>query len=183
MTPTKLASLIGAVLGLIFVLANIGALPAGLGTVLRVLGVAAFVAVLIAVRRPRHPAAVARPAGSGFGRGYWLVVAGEVVAIAVGLALLNDPLHAPQAAVAWISFVVGAHFIGLAVVWKQPFFHWLGASILLCGATGLVLAVATSSQGAIDAVGGVLPGALLLAFSLWGSTRGADSDAARTMTY
>jgi hypothetical protein len=36
--------------------------------------------------------------------------------------------------------------------------------------------------GVIDAVGGVLPGALLLAFSLWGSTRGADSDATRTPT-
>lgn len=58
-----------------------------------------------------------------------------------------------------------AHFIGLAVVWEQPFLHWLGASILLCGATGLGLAVAASSQSAIDAAGGVLPGALLLAFN------------------
>jgi hypothetical protein len=72
--------------------------------------------------------------------------------------------------------------MGGRIVWKQPFFHWLGTSILLCGATGLVLAVATSSTGVIDAVGGVLPGALLLAFSLWGSTRGADSDATRTPT-
>jgi hypothetical protein len=118
--------------------------------VLRVLGVAAFVAVLIALCRPPRPAAVTRPAGGGFRRGYWLVVAGEVVAIAVGQALLNGPLHAAQAAVAWIALVVGAHFIGLAVVWKQSFFHWLGASILLCGAIGLVLAVATSPQGAID---------------------------------
>jgi hypothetical protein len=108
--------------------------------------------------------------------------AGEVVAIAVGLALLHGPLHAPQAAVAWIALVVGAHFIGLAVVWKQSFFHWLNASILLCGAIGLVLAVATSPQAAIDTVAGVLPGALLLAFSLWSSIRGADYDAARTTT-
>jgi hypothetical protein len=167
MTAEKWGSLIGAVFGLIFVLANTGALQPGLGTVLRVLGVAAFVAVLVTLRRP---AAVTRPAGSGIGRSYWLVVACEVVAITVGLVLLNGPLHAPQAAVSWISFVVGAHFIGCAVVWKQPFFHWLGTSILLCGATGLVLAVATSSTGPIDAAGGVLPGALLLAFSLWGST-------------
>jgi hypothetical protein len=182
MTAEKLGSLIGAIFGLIFVLANSGALPLEIGMVLRILGVAAFIAVLIALRRPRRPAAVARPAGSGFGRGYWLVVAGEVLAIAVGLALLNGPLHAPQAAVAWISFVVGAHFVGLAVVWKQPFFHWLGASILLCGSIGLALAVAASSESAVDTVGGVLPGALLLAFSLWGSTRVAGSDAARTTT-
>jgi hypothetical protein len=111
----------------------------------------------------------------------WAPAAGEVVAIAVRLALLNGPLHAPQAAVAWIALVV-AHFIGLAVVWKQSFFHWLNASILLCGAIGLVLAVATSPQAAIDTVAGVLPGALLLAFSLWSSIRGADYDAARTTT-
>jgi hypothetical protein len=97
--------------GLIFVLANTGALQPGLGTVLRVFGVAAFVAVLVALRRP---AAVTRPAGSGIGRGYWLVVACEVIVITVGLVLLNGPLHAPQAAVSWISFVVGAHFIGLS---------------------------------------------------------------------
>ena len=71
--------------------------------------------------------------------------------------------------IAWISFVVGAHFFGLAAIWKQSLFLWLGSSILLCGALGLVLAIAGSSTGAIDTVAGVLPGGLLLGFGLWSS--------------
>ena len=95
----------------------------------------------------------------------------EVVAVAVGLALFNGPVHTPRAAVAWISFVVGAHFFGLAAIWKQSLFLWLGSSILLCGALGLVLAIDGSSTSAIDTVAGVLPGGLLLGFALWSSKK------------
>jgi hypothetical protein len=56
--------------------------------------------------------------------------------------------------IAWISFVVGAHFFGLAAIWKQSLFLWLG-----------------SSTGAIDTVAGVLPGGLLLGFGLWSSKK------------
>ena len=180
MSPEKLGSVIGAVFGLVFVLRNTGSSPPPLAVLLRVLGVLAFLAVLLAVRRP-GPTTGTRPARGGFGRGYWLVVAAEVLAIAVGLALLNGPLATPQAAVAWASFVVGAHFLALAVVWKQSLVHWLGAALLLCGALGLALAAGGSSARAIDLVGGVLPGAVLLVFGLWGSTRGASSRAARTV--
>lgn len=180
MTPEKLGSLIGAVFGLIFVLVNTASVPTALAVLLRVLGVVAFVAVLAAVRRP-GPFKGTRPAGGGFGRGYWLVVAAEVLAIAIGLALVNGPLATPQAAVAWISFVVGGHFFALAVIWKQSLFHWLGAALLLCGALGLVLAATGSGTSTIDLVGGVLPGAILLGFGLWGSTRNAGSQAARAM--
>jgi hypothetical protein len=172
MTPEKLGSSIGAAFGLGFVLANTGALPTGVALVLRVLGLAAFVAVFVLLRRRRSSTGTVPPLeGRRFGQGYWLVVAVEVVAIAVGLALLNGPLHTPRAAVAWISFVVGAHFFGLAAIWKQSLFQWLGVSILLCGALGLVLAIAGSSTGAIDTVGGVLPGGLLLGYGLRSSKR------------
>jgi hypothetical protein len=36
----------------------------------------------------------------GFGRGYWMIVAVEVVMIATGVAVLGGPLHAPQTGVA-----------------------------------------------------------------------------------
>jgi hypothetical protein len=127
--------------GLIFVLANTGALQPGLGTVLRVFGVAAFVAVLVALRRP---AAVTRPAGSGIGRGYWLVVSCEVV-------------H---------------HHGGASPTQRSP----------ARAAGSRVLDLIRGGSSFHRPVGGVLPGALLLAFSLWGSTRGADSDATRTPT-
>ena len=166
-----------AAVGLVFVLVNTNSVPTALAVPLRVFGVVAFLVVLIAVRR-RGPATDTRAAGGGFGRGYWLVVAAEVLAIWIGLALLNGPLHTPHAAVAWISSVVGVHFFALAVVWWIRLFSWLGAALLACGVVGLVLVAAGSDAGAIDLVGGVLPGAILLGFGLWGSTR-ASADRSR----
>lgn len=170
----KSGSLIGAAFGLVFVLANTSSVATAVAVLLRVLGIVAFLAVVIAVRRP-GPAAGARAAGGGFSRGYWLVVAAEVLAIWVGLALLDGPLRTPHAAVAWVSSVVGAHFIALALVWRNPLFHWLGAALLGCGVAGLVMAARGTDAAVIDLVGGVLPGAILLGFGLWGSTRSATS--------
>jgi len=55
--------------------------------------------------------------------------------------MLNGPVDAPQAAVAWIS-LVGVHFVGLPIVWEPPFLRWLGASIAVCSALGLAAAAA-----------------------------------------
>ncbi len=171
MSPEKLGSVIGAAFGLVFVVVNTGSLPTAPAALLRGLAVVAFVAVLIAALRRSGPGGTRAPAGGGFGRGYWLVVAAEVVAIWGGLALLNGPLATPQAAVPWIASVVGAHFVALAVVWRNPLFHWLGAALLACGVAGLVLAARDADRAAIELVGGVLPGVILLAVGLWGSTR------------
>jgi hypothetical protein len=168
MTPQKLGSLIGAVFGLVFVEVNAGALPTGIGIVVRVLGVVALLMVLVALRRPARAEAVARPSDGGFGRGYWLVVAGEVIAIMAGVRLLSGPMDTPDAGVAWVATVVGLHFVALAVVWTRRFFHVLGAVIALCGVIGLALALAGSPTAAVATVGGILPGALLLAFAMWG---------------
>lgn len=167
--PEKLGSLIGAAFGLVFVLANTGSLPGPVAGVLRVLAVAAAVAVIVLVRRP-SPAL--QGAGGGFGRGYWLVVGAEVVALFGGLAVLNGPLQAPQAAVAWVALVVGLHFTALAVVWREPAFFVLGAAMAACGAVGLGLAALGSGAVPIDVVAGVVPGGLLLAAALWGVTGG-----------
>jgi hypothetical protein len=104
-----LGPLIGAAFGLVFVLVNTGSVPTAIGVLLRVVAVAAFLAVLVTVGRSRASASdlsmTVRVPGGGFGRGYWLVGAGEVAAAVVGLVVLNTVLHAPQAAVAWISAV------------------------------------------------------------------------------
>jgi len=167
--PTS-GSLIAAVFGLIFVVANTGPLPAPVAALLQGIACAVFVAILLALhRRSDRPSSLVRATGPALGRVYWVVVAGEAGAIAAGLVALNGPLNSPQAAMAWISLVVGVHFFALAIVWKQPFFHGLGSAIAVCGAVGLVLAAAGASDAAIAATGGVLPGALLLAASLRGS--------------
>lgn len=168
-TNEMLGSLIGTTFGLVFVEVNAGKLPTGIGTALRVLGVVAFLVYLGLLARAR-----ARPeshdghsveAGQAkidFGRGYRLVVAAEVVVGAVGLAVINGRLDAPQAGVAWVALVVGLHFLGLAAVWRQPFLFWLGTAIAVCGAVGLILAAADASAAAIAAISGVVPGGLLL---------------------
>jgi hypothetical protein len=134
--------MVGATFGLIYVLINAGELPLAISLPLRAAGAVAFLAVLAAVWRirgvaPTGGAAVGR--AGGFGRSYWLVVAAEAAALWAGLAVLNGPLHAPHAGVAWVSTVVGAHFFALAVVFGQRFFHVIGVGIMACGVIGLLL--------------------------------------------
>lgn len=169
MKGQKLGSLIAAVFGLIYVLVNTGPLPPGVGIPLRVLGGIAFAALLVALYRGPDHGAQGRT--GHFGRGYWLVVAAEVAALAAGLGVLNGLLDAPQAGVAWVSFVVGVHFFALAIVFGDSFFHWLGGAITVCGLAGLGLVVAGAAEAPVAAISGVLPGILLLASGWWGAYR------------
>ena len=175
MQGQRIGSTIAAVFGLLFVLLNTGALPPAAAWTLRVLAAVAFVAILIAVLRAgggSRAAGGAEPSGGGspFGRAYWLIVLVEVLALFGGLRLLSGPLDHPDGGVAWVSFVVGVHFFALAVAFHAPFFHWLGAAVTVCGVVGLVLVFADAQQAWIDVIGGVIPGALLLAFGWWGAT-------------
>lgn len=166
-SPRRLGSLIGAVFGLIYVLVNAGSLPSDAAIPLRALGVIAFVVVLVALARAE---ADAQPTGErGFGPGFWPVVAGEVVALVVGLRLLNGPLGAPDAGVAWVSFVVGAHFVVLAAVFRERLYLWLGVAIGVCGVAGLGLAALAAAAAPIAVVSGVIPGAVLLTAGWWGT--------------
>src|SRR5699024_11085661 len=143
MNGQQIGSVIGAVFGVIYVWVNASPLPGGASLPVRIIGVAAFLAVLAVVLRGRGARDGTRdaagPPAAGFGRGYWIVVAGEVAALAAGLAVLNLVFHTPRAGVAWVSVVVGAHFVALAMVSGLRFFHVLGAAITLCGVIGLVL--------------------------------------------
>lgn len=183
MPGQRLGSMIGATFGLIYLLINAGALPLAASLPLRAVGAAAFLAVLAAIcRPPARSTASHAPSfpGRGFGRPFWLVVAAEAAALAAGLALLNGPLHAPHAGVAWVSTVVGAHFFALAVVFGQRFFHWLGAAIMACGVIGLVLAAGGAPVPLVATISGIVPGALLLASGWWGAHRTAPTTAPAT---
>ncbi|MGW7460172.1 hypothetical protein [Streptomyces sp. NPDC054797] len=174
MTSNQTGRLIGAAFGLVFVLVNAGALSPALAVALRVLAIASFIALFIALRRARVPAAATDHADGTaprtFDRGYRLVVAAEVLAALAGVLVVNHLLHAPQATGAWITFVVGLHFFGLAAVWRMPSLRLLAAAMSACGAAGLVLAACGSSPAVVAAVAGIAPGALLLA-SVWWSVR------------
>ncbi|MFE3606595.1 hypothetical protein [Streptomyces goshikiensis] len=178
MTKERVGRITGAGFGLAFIQVNAGALPVAAGTALRVLAVAAFVALLVTLRRAPAPAPAPRPAPAAaaapavhFGRRYRYVVAAEALVGVAGLVVINTVLHTPRATVGWIALVVGVHFFGLAAVWRMPALHRLGAGLSGCGAAGLALAAAGAPQAAVAAVAGVLPGALLLG-SAWWKVRG-----------
>jgi hypothetical protein len=165
----RLGSLIGGIFGLIYVEVNAGALPEPWRVVLRVAAGVAFAGLIVLLARgTRTPAdpGVQR----GFGRRYWLVVAAEAAAIPAGAALLNGPVGLPHAVVAWVSVVVGVHFVVLAAIWRLGLFRLLGASIALCGIAGLIAAAGGASTAVIAVIGGVLPGVLLLAAGYGGAT-------------
>jgi hypothetical protein len=174
MPGQRLGSLIGAVFGLIYILVNTGALPLAARLPLRALGLAAFLVVLLALHRGRGRASSEgnAPAQAGrLGRTYWTIVAAEAAALAAGLALLNGPFHTPDAGVAWVSTVVGVHFVALGAAFRQRFFHYLGAAVAVCGLAGLGLAAGGAATALVAGVSGVVPGIVLLAAAWSGAHR------------
>ncbi|MDN5853582.1 MAG: hypothetical protein L0K86_12195, partial [Actinomycetia bacterium] len=75
-----------------------------------------------------------------------------------GLAVVNGALDRPEAGVAWVSTVVGAHFFVLARIFALRFFLVLGVAVTACGVVGLTLAVAGAEEPPIAAISGVVPG-------------------------
>lgn len=179
MQGRNIGALIGAVFGLVFVVVNSDELGQPAATVLRLAGLAASVGVVVAVFRA--PRVSVRPEQQFFGLRYWLLVAGEVVAIAAGLAVLNGPLDASYAGVAWVALVVGVHFLPMGRMFGVGLFRPLGLALAACGAVGLVLAASGAGEPAVAAVGGVLPGALLLGFSWWAAVRVAQPEPSATV--
>jgi hypothetical protein len=169
----RLGLTIGSVFGLVFVLVNAGALPSPWPLVVRACGVLAFVAVQLALRAAAQRPAAERGDGAGFNRGFGIVVAVEVVALFGGLQVLGRVFDAPDAGVAWISLVVGLHFVALAVVWGESSLHVLGGAVTVCGVAGLVLAATGADPSAVAAVAGVVPGFILLAAGGWAAARSA----------
>ena len=166
MSALKKRMLIGSIFGLVYVTINAGSLSSPAAPALRMAGIAAFVGLVVALRRVDLERRGIRASGR-FSRGYWMVVAAEVVAILVGWVIITGPLDAPDAGVAWTSVVVGVHFLGLAAVWKQPLQAWLGGAITACGAGGLIAASLGASTPVIAVAAGVAPGFLLLGAGYW----------------
>jgi hypothetical protein len=163
----RMRRLIGGAFGLIYVVTGAGALPSPAAPVLRILAIAAFVALLITARRTiTGPGDRVREIAP-FSRGYSITVAAEAAAIAAGVVMLSAVLQAPHAISGCVSLVVGVHFFGLAHVWKQlhRFYTRLGAAITACGVAGLAAAAAGASAAVIAAIAAITPGVLLLASS------------------
>ncbi len=165
-------SMVAAVFGLTYVLANSDALDPRASWALRACAGAGFLVVLAAVARAqRRPPSVVTPSGRGSLGAYWLVVGAEVVALLLGVRVLSGPLDTPEAGVAWVSFVVGVHFFALWRIFSERVFSVVGTAITGCGITGLTLAAVDAGTATIDLASGVVPGSVLLGAGWWGARR------------
>ena len=97
------ACVVGAVFGLVYVVANAGGLAPGVALALRAAAGLAVVVVLVLLRRARVDHDREPGEGESLGRGYWTVVAVEVAVGLVGAAVLAGPVDAPQAVLPWIT--------------------------------------------------------------------------------
>jgi hypothetical protein len=176
MTPHKRTSIyITTVFGFIYVMANASYLPATAAIVVRGIAILGALGLLLATPGPDRP----DPAGVGFSRSYWQIVAGEVIVGLVGLAVLNSVFALHDASIAWISLVVGVHFFGFYVIWHFPIMIWIGAAITLCGAVGLLVAVVGLPAAIVAIAGGILPGGVLLAGGYWSALHRQSGTVAR----
>jgi hypothetical protein len=164
--------LVGAVFGMLFVAINAHEpLPAAVGAPLRVIaGIAlAFVVfVYFAAGKLIKTGAAPEeaPRGPMFGKGYLIVVAVEVVALFGGIQVLRLLEQPTEMTVAWIAFVVGAHFVALAPLWKAPSMLVPGLLPTVLGIAGLIMA-ATGAVAWVPFVSGVLSGIVLLGGSAY----------------
>jgi hypothetical protein len=173
-------ALVAATVGLGYVLVNAGALAPTDTVLLDVTAVVVYLALLglLVRRRPARPVASPARAGSAgtirgwedpdrrrSGWGYRIVLLVEIVVGLVGLVLLDHLVDGPRVALAWVTVVVGAHFVGLGAVRHVRILQLLGLLVTLCGAFGLVLSATGATEARVAVTAGVLPGALLLASS------------------
>jgi hypothetical protein len=155
------------IFGLVFIEANSGQLAHAWQAAVRVGGAlvgAVLIAALSRARRMEQPrtesAQISRP---GFGRGYWAIVAAEVVALLAGLVVIDRVIGAHNLTVAWIAFIVGIHFFGLGVVWKAAMFHVIGAALALLGVAGCIVYAAHGPTWLVAVVSGTASGLVLYA--------------------
>lgn len=155
------ARLIGACFGLVFVVVNASAVPAPWSWVLRALGVAGMVVVLLRLRTPSRTTLQPRPSAI---RVYWTSVLVEVVALVVGTRLLAGTGHG-EYGVAWVAFVVGVHFCPFAWAFRLSTFLPLGVALVVLAAAGATLGLLGAGTVWVAAVAGVGSGLALLVFA------------------
>jgi hypothetical protein len=163
-------SVIGAIAGLVFVLANAGELPAA--AAFRTAGVVAFVLVVVVVLRgPR--AEPPRPSRGAL-RTYVLCVAAELVAVPVGALVIRTLDGPPELVVVWVVLVVGVHFLPFAWAFGLPVFGVLARTLIALALVGGALTLA------VDAGAGpwtaVAAGFVLLGFAATGPRTGRSAD-------
>lgn len=94
---------------------------------------------------------------------FGIVVAIEVVIAALGSWILIRRRHADLVG-PWVAFVVGAHFIPLAVLLQYPLFYVVAIALMV--GSPIAVLVARRSSITVSAVNGVVAGSILLTAAL-----------------
>ncbi|AXT84884.1 hypothetical protein C6I20_06540 [Aeromicrobium sp. A1-2] len=171
MRTRPIGSIIGAIAGLVFVLANAGQVPASL--VWRIGAAAAFAVIIwfVVLRGPEVQQAL--PSRSAL-RTYGVAVSVMIVAIPLGAAFISNVLDRPDTVLVWVVFVVGAHFLPFARAFTMPVFRWLATSMIVISVVGAIPALASDSATAAASTG-VAAGSVLLFFSAAGPQWNRDT--------
>ncbi len=106
---------------------------------------------------PPDPAPVVRS------HAFWVVVAVEVVAIAVGIPALTLSGHGKYVA-PWVAAVVGLHFLAFGRLIGR-FWYPVGAVLLAGAAAGAAVGATGAGVGAVEAISGLIASATLLTAS------------------
>ncbi|MDN5762630.1 MAG: hypothetical protein L0H41_09985 [Microlunatus sp.] len=164
MRTRPIGSIIGAIGGLVFVLANAGSVPGSL--IWRIAAAVAFGAIIwfVVLRGPEIDQV---PPSRAALRTYGISVVAMGVAIPVGATVINNVFDQPNAVVVWVVFVVGAHFWPFAHTFALPVFRWLSVSLIIVAIIGAVPTLAANSAAAAGWTG-IVAGFVLLLFSAVG---------------
>lgn len=160
---TDIGHVVGAVFGLVFVIANTGSLDELVRTVATVAACLAFAFVVIAfIAAIRSGVRASTEHGERLERRYLLIVAVETVVLFGGLAILR-PIE-PAVTLGWIALVVGLHFIPFVSLWPRgrAQFYVLAATLTMLGVLGLVFAFTTHDAQLVALVSGGGSGVALL---------------------
>ncbi|MEV6283188.1 hypothetical protein [Kribbella sp. NPDC051770] len=161
LTPAQPGHVVGASFGLVFILANSAKLGSPGRAIVGAVAIAAALLVLVAFVQLLRAGGPRKPQQQS-GRGYFAIVAAEVVLLFGGLAVLNRV--EPTAAVGWVALVVGLHFMAFAYWWMRGNREMLAIGVLMSvlGVIGLVIAFAQQDRPLVGLVAGVGSGVVLL---------------------
>ncbi|MGC4940429.1 hypothetical protein [Kribbella sp. DT2] len=161
LTPAQPGHVVGASFGLVFILVNSAKLGSPGRAIVSAVAVAAALLVLVSFVQVLRAGGPRKPAKQS-ARGYFVIVAVEVVLLFGGLAVLNQIEQ--TAAVAWIALVVGLHFVAFAYWWIRGNREMLAIGVLMTvlGVAGLVIAFGQQDRPLVGLVAGVGSGVVLL---------------------
>lgn len=172
----RIGSLIGAIFGLVFFLANSGPLGSPTANILEIIGIVLFlVTVYFGIFNSRDEIDANPPSRDAM-RVYGIAVAIEVVALIGGLALIGLVFHAEYLSPMWSGLVVGVHFLPFAKAFGAAIFEILGVAMIAVAIIGALAGAIIDHRLSYWAA--IVEGLLLFAAVIFGPIYNARHNAA-----